>query len=283
VTGPLVSVVVPTYQNESFVGEALESALSQTYPHLEVVVADHASTDRTWEIISRIAANPRVRIMRTAAGGGAARNWNRVTAEADGEYVKLLCADDLLRPTCIEEQVRAAEANPDIVLVAVKRDIIDARGAALVRDRGLADLDGVVPGDMAIRRMVREGTNILGEPACVLFRTQALRAAGEWASDQAYLIDEDMYVRVLQQGSLYAVRKTLAAFRVSESQWSVSLARSQARQAAALHRRLREERPEIISGVDEWMGSRRATVMSWMRRLAYVVWARRMRPSRPVA
>jgi glycosyltransferase involved in cell wall biosynthesis len=283
VTGPLVSVVVPTYQNESYVGEALESALSQTYPYLEVVVADHSSTDQTWEIVSRIAVNPKVRVMRTAAGGGAARNWNRVTAEANGEYVKLLCADDLLGPTCIEEQVRAAEANPDVVLVAAKRDIIDARGAALVRSRGLADLDGVVPGDVAIRRMIRAGTNLLGEPACVLFRTRTLRDAGGWAGDQAYLIDEDMYVRVLQRGSLFAVRRTLAAFRISESQWSVSLARSQARQAAALHRRLRQERPDIISGVDEWVGSRRATAIAWMRRLAYVAWARRMRPSRPVA
>jgi glycosyltransferase involved in cell wall biosynthesis len=275
---PLVSVVVPTYQSEPYVAEALESVLSQTYPYLEVVVGDHSSTDRTWEIVNRYAADPRVRVVRTTAGGGAARNWNRVTDEARGEYVKLLCADDILRTTCVEEQVRAAERYPDVVMVASKRDLIDARGARLVRGRGLAGLDGVVPGYVAIRRTVRSGTNIFGEPACVLFRTETVREVGGWAADQAYLIDEELYVRVLQRGSLYAISRPLAAFRVSQSQWSISLARNQALQAASLHSRLRLDCPEIVSGFDEWLGSRRATVMAWKRRIAYLVWTRRMRP-----
>jgi GT2 family glycosyltransferase len=276
VTYPLVSVVVPTHQSESYVEEALGSALSQTYPYLEVVIGDHSSTDRTWEIINRYASDPRVRIVQTAAGGGAARNWNRVTDEALGKYLKLLCADDKLKPTCVDEQVRAAEQHPRVVMVAAKRDLIDARGRLLVRGRGLAGLHGVVTGDVAIRRTVRAGTNIFGEPACVMFRADTLRAVGGWATDQAYVLDEDMYVRILEHGSLYAIPRSLAAFRVSRQQWSVSLARSQASEAVALHRRLRADRPDIVSGFDEWWGSRRAFITAWERRLAYLVWNRRL-------
>ena len=276
-TAPLVSVVVPAYQSEQYVAETLMSALDQTYPLLEIVIGDHSSTDRTWEIVNRFAGDPRVRLVRTSAGGGAARNWNRVTDEARGKYVKLLCADDLLRPTCVEEQVRVAEEHPGIVMVAAKRDIVDARGVPLVRSRGLAGLDGLVRGDLAIRHTVRAGTNVFGEPACVLLRTETVRDVGGWAPNQAYLIDEDLYVRVLRRGWLYALPRSLAAFRVSESQWSVSLARSQASQAASFHRRLRREHPEVVSSFDQWLGSRRAAMMAWKRRAAYLVWARRMR------
>jgi glycosyltransferase involved in cell wall biosynthesis len=277
VTGPLVSVVVPAYQSERYIAETLESALDQTYPHLEVVVADHSSTDRTWEIVDRYSADPRVRVFRTSAGGGAARNWNRVTDEARGKYVKLLCADDLLRPTCVQEQVRVAEVHPDVVMVAAKRDIIDARGTPLIRSRGLAGLAGLVPGDVAIRHTVRAGTNVFGEPAGVLLRTTTVRKVGGWGAEQAYLIDEDLYVRVLQHGSLYAIPRSLAAFRVSESQWSVSLVNRQAAQAASLHSRLHRDHPDVVSSFDRRLGSLRARTMAWKRRVAYLTWARRMR------
>lgn len=97
VSDPRVSIVVPVYNCERFIGEALGSALAQTYADLEVVVVDNSSTDRTAEVIARW-KDPRLRVLANATNIGAARNWDRAAAEARGRYIKLLCADDVLYP-----------------------------------------------------------------------------------------------------------------------------------------------------------------------------------------
>jgi glycosyltransferase involved in cell wall biosynthesis len=278
-SAPLVSVVVPTYQSAAFVERTLDSVLAQTYPSLELVVADHGSTDGTWEKLQPYAVDQRVRILRTDPGGGAERNWNRVTDEASGTYVKLVCADDLVYPNCVAEQVNVMEKNPDVALVAAKRDLVDSRGRTLIHGRGLGGLTGKVDGRTAIRRTVRAGSNIFGEPACVLLRTEMVHKVGGWSGRKPYLIDEDLYVRVLVLGDFFAIPRTLAAFRVSDTQWSVNLARQQARQAVSFHRQLRATEPDVVSHVDELVGSLRAAAIAWARRAAYQVWRRRMRPT----
>src|SRR5207344_678025 len=96
--------------------------------------------------------------------------------------------------------------------------------------RGLAGLAGRVPGRMAVRHTVVAGSNIFGEPACVLFRRDALDGAGGWDGRHPYVIDEATYVKVLLHGDFFGIDRALAAFRLSSSQWSVHLARDQSSQ-----------------------------------------------------
>lgn len=276
---PLVSVVVPAYQNATYIERTVESVLAQTYPRIEVVVGDHASTDGTWERLQRYVDDERVRLLRTHAGGGAERNWNRVTDEARGELVKLVCGDDMIAPTCVEQQVEELRAHPSAVLVSCRRDLVDPADKLLVRGRGLGPLQGLVPGHEAVRALVRAGTNLLGEPMCVTMRTDVVRRCGGWSARDPYVIDQDMYMRALQHGDFVAQDATLAAFRVSSTQWSVELARGQAAQSASLYRRMHQEWPEAVSRSDEVLGSARAVAMSGVRRLAYLAWSRRMGPS----
>ncbi len=273
---PLVSVVVPAFRNAAYIERTMDSVLAQTYPHLDVVVSDHSSDDGTWELLQRYADHPAVRLLRTEAGGGAERNWNRVTDEARGPLVKLVCGDDLLAPHCVARQVSAMMQHPQAVVVAARRDLVDPRDHVLVRGRGLGPLRGPVPGATAVRAVVRAGTNLLGEPACVMLRTDVVRKVGGWSAQDPYLIDEDMYLRALRHGDLVALPETLAAFRISDTQWSVALAQSQAAQADGLHRRMHETWPEAVSAMDVRVGSTRALAMAWVRRAAYLVWRRRM-------
>jgi glycosyltransferase involved in cell wall biosynthesis len=273
---PPVSVVVPTYNSGPFVAATMDSILRQTFVDFELVVTDHASTDDTWDVVSDFTSDPRVRLLRTEAGGGAARNWNRATEEAQGELLKLVCADDLVYPTCLQEQVEALRAHPGATVAACRRDLVDARGDVLLSNRGLPGLEGEVPGPEAIRRTVRAGGNIFGEPACVLLRTSVVRDVGGWSATDPYLIDVDMYVRSLASGSLVALPQTLAAFRVSAEQWSVALVGEQARQTVSFNKRVAALNPGVLTTADVRLGRARAYASALQRRAAYLVWSRRM-------
>jgi glycosyltransferase involved in cell wall biosynthesis len=273
---PRVSVVVPSYNNASFIEATMDSILAQSFQEFELVVADHSSTDGTWERLQRYRSDPRVRLLRTETGGGAPQNWGRVTAAAHGELLKLVCGDDVIYPDCLRIQVEAMDANPSVVLVAAQRDLIDARGDILLSRRGLGGLSGKVSGRMAARRAVVSGSNIFGEPACVLIRHQALRDAGGWDGSHPYVIDEATYVNVLLGGDFLGLDTALAAFRLSSSQWSVHLARAQSEQVIAFHHRLAADASGLLSWMDLVRGDARARGMAYARRLAYLWLGRRM-------
>jgi glycosyltransferase involved in cell wall biosynthesis len=100
---PLVSIIIPVYNAERFVRQALQSALGQTYGNIEVIVVNDGSTDRSPEIISEF-RDSRMRIIHQRnRGGSAARNAGIDLAK--GEYIKFLDADDELMPEAIEKQV----------------------------------------------------------------------------------------------------------------------------------------------------------------------------------
>lgn len=276
---PLVSIVIPAYNNADFLEETLRSVLAQTYRDIEVIVADHASTDATWDVMQRFAHDERVTLLRTDAGGGALANWNRVSQAATGTYLKLVCGDDLISADIIEKQVAALESNPSAVLAASPRDVVDADGKPFISKRGLGGLSGTHSGAAAVRRTVRRGTNIFGEPACVTMRREVLERVGWWDSTFPYLIDEATYVRVLLEGDFVAIDESLAAFRVSSSQWSVRLVNAQAKQTIGFHDWLAQEHPAVVRPADRWYGNLRARAMARARQLTYAYLGRRMRRS----
>lgn len=274
---PTVSVVVPSFDNADHIERTMRSILAQTYTDVEVVVSDHSSQDGTWELLQQFTADPRVRLMQIPTGGGAPANWEAVCREARGTFLKLVCGDDLIYPTCLAEQVQAISSDPEIVLVACQRDIVDDLGQPIVKARGLHGLDGVVPGRVAVRRTVRAGTNVFGEPGCVLLRRQTLADTGWWDDRAPYLIDQATFSRVAMHGKVFALRRSLAGFRVSAEQWSVRLAKSQAEHAARFHHIVAAENPGLLSSTDLWVGDRRAEVMALVRRATYVYLRQRAR------
>lgn len=276
---PRVSIVIPTYNNEDYIEETMRSVLAQTYDDFEVVVADHSSTDGTWKILEQFADDPRVRLLTTPPGGGAERNWNRVTDEARGDLVKLVCGDDVLYPDALTAQVAALDTHgPGVAMVASSRDIVDASGRPVLKSHGLGGLSGRVPGLRALRRGVVKGANIFGEPCCVLIRRDVLDEVGGWHGNPGFMIDQGTYSRILLRSDLVATPGPVAAFRVSGTQLSVEMAREQAASAAAMHRQLAAMAPGSLSRLDVMRGNFRALLRSYQRRLAYLYLARRMSP-----
>jgi glycosyltransferase involved in cell wall biosynthesis len=107
---PLVSVLIPAYNSERWIGQTIESALGQTYPRTEIIVVDDGSTDKTSEIAGRYASK-KVRVS-TQPNGGAAAARNAAYALSQGRYIQWLDADDLLHPAKIEQQVRELSSAP---------------------------------------------------------------------------------------------------------------------------------------------------------------------------
>ncbi|MGH3264246.1 MAG: glycosyltransferase family 2 protein, partial [Trebonia sp.] len=270
----------PSYNSVAFIDATMRSILAQTFTDFELVVSDHSSTDGTWEALQCYTADPRVRVSRLASGGWAPANWNAVTDLATGEFIKLVCGDDVLYPDSLAMQVTALTAHPSAVLAASTRDIVDAAGRTVLRDRGLKGLRGEVTGTEAVRRTVLAGTNIFGEPASVLFTRTALADAGGWDGRFPYLIDLATYCAVLLHGNLVAVPHPLAAFRVSHSQWSMQLMRAQADQTIGFYRELATAHPGLLSRRDLLVGRARAHMNALGRRAVYRWLGRRMRPAR---
>ena len=265
---PIVSVVIPAYNGAQVIGETIRSVLNQSYADYELIVVDDASVDRTVEVLSGI-QDPRLRIVRNATNLGFEGNFNRALEEARGEFIKVLPMDDLLYPTCLERQVEILEANEnrDVCLVSCAKDVITRGGEFVIRGR--KGFSGRMPGSQAIRRTVRAGTNIIGEPGSVLFRRSLLAQVGRFDGSIPYIIDLDLWCRLLLHGDAYIIPETLCAFRVWPNSMSVKLARTQTRQLLSFFSRL-SSRPEYgVRAFDRCCGSVRAFVNTMARMVIY--------------
>jgi len=224
-TDPLVSVCLPVYNGARFLEAAVRSVLTQTYPHFELLVFDDASTDGSWELLQEI-RDSRITLHRNDRNLGPEANWNQAVAAARGKYIKLFHQDDLLAPECLEKQVRALEDHPAAVLAFCRRHIIRPDGRRLLT-RGGPWSEGLVTAQDAMRRCVRAGTNLLGEPSAVLFRAAVARQAGGFDGRLPYVIDLDYWFRLMAHGPAWAIDAPLVSFRVSPQQWSAALGRHQ--------------------------------------------------------
>ncbi|ETZ98117.1 glycosyl transferase 2 family protein [Mycobacterium kansasii 824] len=189
-------------------------------------------------------------------------NFKTVTDLATGEFIKAVCADDVLYPDNLEVQVEELAAHPSAVVAVSSRDVIDATGRIVLRNRGLAGLRGEIAGPDAIRRSVLAGTNIFGEPPSALFRRGAFVDAGGWDVRFPFLMDLATYCAVLlhSNGSLVAVPRPLWAFRISGAQASVGTQiQSQAGEVIGFFRALAAEHPGC-SGRGTWPSAARERV-----------------------
>jgi len=228
VSEPTVSVCIPTYRGANFLAETIRSVLGQTLTDLELLVLDDASPDDTAGVVAQL-ADPRLSYIRNESNIGAQANWNRCLSVARGRYIKILPHDDLLHPKCLERQVAVLESDADqqIAMVCSARDMIDAAGRVLLR-RGIpARIEGRVASADMVRRCLRGGTNLIGEPGAVLFRRSLAGRVGDFDATYPYVIDLDYWFRLLAHGDAWVCAESLASFRVHRSNWTRELAARQ--------------------------------------------------------
>ncbi|EKD80683.1 MAG: family 2 glycosyl transferase [uncultured bacterium] len=209
---PLVSILIPTYNRETYLGDALNSALNQTYPNIEIIVHDDASTDNTPEVLAWY-HDPRLRIIRTNNNHGMIGGWNYIVKQARGKYIKFLASDDLLDPNCVIELVKAATAHPKAALITCQRRFIDEQGR-LVKKMGFANKNIVVNGkEHAHSILTTLRQNLIGEPTAVLYPTKLVKKVGGFDPQFSQFADFEYWIRLLQFGDLVYLHRTLCSFR----------------------------------------------------------------------
>lgn len=211
--GPLVSLLVPTYNQAQYLGSALDSALAQTYRNLEIIVHDDASTDNTPEVLA-LYSDPRLRIIRTEDNHGMIGGWNYLVGKARGKYLKFLASDDLLAPTCVAELVKSALSHPTAALITCQRQFIDEQGR-VVKKMGFADKSVVVNGKEHakwILTTLRE--NKIGEPTAVLYPARLVKTAGGYDPQFSQFADFEYWLRLFQFGDLVYIHQPLCSFRL---------------------------------------------------------------------
>jgi glycosyltransferase involved in cell wall biosynthesis len=265
---PNVSVCIPAYRGENFLAETMHSVLDQTYANFELVILDNASPDETGEI-ARSFRDPRVRVVTNEKTIPAPDNWRRAVELCSAPLVKLVCADDLLHPRCLELQAAAMEADPGLAMVAGRRHMIDESSRVLAPARGLKGLIGVRSGVEVARRVVRSGINPIGEPGSVLFRRADYTAVGGWSPLRPFTMDLDLWMRLLRCGDFLGLPDALAAFRIGRQSMTVNnddaLARDQKAVIAGL-----VARPELhVRRIDVAIGQLLTPFGRMRRRLLF--------------
>ncbi|WP_337826062.1 glycosyltransferase family 2 protein [Pseudonocardia sp. UM4_GMWB1] len=212
---PSVSVCIPVHNGETYLAETIRSVLEQTWRDFELVVLENGSTDASWEIATSF-RDPRIRVERNRQTLPQGDNWNRAVELCRAPLVKLVCADDLLHPRCLELQVPPMRDDPSLSVVASRRHMIDEQSRVIVPRRGLGGgLVGLHSGSEVARRVIRNGANPIGEPGNVLFRREQFVTAGGWRPERRFIMDLDLWMRLLQYGDFLGVPETLAAFRIA--------------------------------------------------------------------
>lgn len=111
---PDVSVAIATFNRASMVRQAIDAALAQTHPPLEVCVSDDASTDGTWPALTAVAAqDPRVRVTRLPQNSGGVENWNHAIRQTSGRYIAWCSDDDRFLPEHLAQSITYLETHPE--------------------------------------------------------------------------------------------------------------------------------------------------------------------------
>ena len=110
---PLVSILIPTFNRENYVKEAILSATSQTFNDIEIIVIDNCSTDNTATIVQDLSKlDDRIKFYQNSSNIGPVRNWLTGIRLCSSDYIKILFSDDLISPNCIEKLLPPV-LNPD--------------------------------------------------------------------------------------------------------------------------------------------------------------------------
>jgi glycosyltransferase involved in cell wall biosynthesis len=215
-----ISVIMPAYNEERFLAEAIESVLAQTWKDFELIILDDGSWDRTMEIAQSYARlDPRVRA-ESHANMGVALTLNRGLEMSKSEWVVVMHADDVMMPNRIERQLAFVAAHPELAVASSWVKHIDSRGKVIAKD------NSSLLTHEAVEKLYRANEMIgFNHPAAIL-RKSAVQEVGGYSSQLRVNEDVDLWNRLLERGNKILVQpEYLLQYRIHGGSASVTRAR----------------------------------------------------------
>lgn len=241
---PTVSVVMPVYNGESYLEEAVSSILGQTLEDLELLTVDDGSTDSTPRILERLAAeDSRLRVLRCEHRGVVAADLHGAR-QALGTYIARMDADDVSLPERLERQLEVLESRPELGALGTWLRYIDEDGKPWGEWR-------TPVGSALVSWSLHFGT-ALANPTVLLRRALYWSAGGD-RQEYRYTHDYDLWLRLAQTTQLDNIPEHLLLRRVhssSDSMQNSDVQESQARELALMAVRQRLGIENAARGVD---------------------------------
>ncbi len=231
-TESLVSIVIPNYNYGRFLAEAIESALAQTYPHIEVIVVDDGSTDDSCRVLESFGGLIRT-LFQENRGPAAARNAG--VRVASGANVQFLDADDVLLPRAVERLLEVLQAHPECGLVsgiAIK----PSESSGIAAQEGSKKISFISFEDLVLQNSL--------VTSCTLARREVLIQNGLFDEDRAWQSIEDyfMWLRISRTSGVCLLVEPLVRYRIHASNISSNQLRQVEREVGLFCRLLEMER-----------------------------------------
>lgn len=189
----LVSVVLPCYNAEKYILDAVTSILQQSYKHLELIVVNDCSTDNSLQILQAI-EDPRLKICATKKNSGYPTAMNVGISEAQGKYIARMDADDVCALDRIEMQVALHEKHPNCAFVSAKRCLLSPNGIAYTKEEIIDDDSFIVE----TWSDLYDGTRQFTDAASLVLRKH-INEVGGYNTYQRSGMDVDLWFRIIEK------------------------------------------------------------------------------------
>lgn len=204
-TDRLVSVIIPCYNTEKYVEQAVRSIMNQSYKNLEIIVTDDCSTDNSFEILKKLAdEDSRIKLFRNESNLKIVKTLNNMIDLANGKYIARMDADDISLPTRIEKQVKFMEENPDFAICGTNSWIINERNRVIGKSYLPSKFDDV--------KIYVEYASPFFHPA-VMLKASILKK-NLYNEKYLYAEDFELWKRILLSNNGSNLKEKLFAYRI---------------------------------------------------------------------
>ena len=206
-----ISIVIPTYNGEKYVEQAIQSALAQTKPADEIIVSDDNSTDRTLHICESY--SDKIKIFTNPSGpSGFVNGWKKAISHATSDFIAILHQDDILAPTFLEEIDRAYHVHPDVKHFFTPCRYIDENGDIIEKKHD--NCSGIIyryTGQEYANAYILSSPHIHRCPGVVTHRDIFKKCC--YRAEAGHIADDDFFMRVGMHTDIVGVLKPLAFYR----------------------------------------------------------------------
>lgn len=211
---PIISVIMPVYNEERCVAEAIESILQQTYRDFELLVIDDGSQDGTLSVLQRYAKNDdRMRVI-SRGNRGVAATRRELVEEAEGKLIASMDADDVALPHRLERQVNYMRENSECVAVGSQAYLIDPQGWILGKTHY-----PLKHSKIESNLLMRGEMPVTFTHSAMLMHRDAVRSVGNYRLDFGPGEDRDLLIRLSEVGRLANLPSALVKYRLHEDGW----------------------------------------------------------------